>query len=128
MLTTKESQEQICLFQWAMWSSQKFPELSLLYHVPNGGRRDKKEAVSLKRQGVKAGVPDLVLPVARDGHFGLYIELKVGKNKTTDIQKKWIKELIEQGYMVEVCYGWNEAKEVLENYLSKQKTIPGKVI
>ncbi len=122
MLSAKEAQEQAWLFQWAMWSVQKFPELSLLYHVPNGGKRDKKEAVSLKRQGVKAGVPDLFLPVARDGYFGLYIELKVGRNKTTDIQKKWIKDLIEQGYMVEVCYGWQEAKEILEKYLMKLRT------
>lgn len=123
MLSTKESQEQIYLFQWAMWNTQKFPELSLLYHVPNGGRRDKKEAVSLKRQGVKAGVPDLFLPVARDGYFGLYIELKVGRNKTTDLQKKWIKDLIEQGYIVEVCYGWQEAKELIEEYLMRPRTI-----
>lgn len=123
MLSPKESQEQTYLFQWAMWSAQKFPELDLLFHVPNGGRRDKREATSLKRQGVKAGVPDLVLPVARNGYFGLYIELKAGKNKTSEEQNKWIKQLKEQGYFVTVCYGWQEAKEVLEQYLMQAKTI-----
>lgn len=123
MLSLKESQEQICLFQWAMWHAQRFPELDLLYHVPNGGKRDKKEAVSLKRQGVKAGVPDLVLPVGRNGYFGLYIEMKVGKNKTTVNQDKWIEQLKEQNYFVTVCYGWQEAKDILEDYLRKSKTI-----
>lgn len=123
MLSTKESQEQTYLFQWARWNAQKFPELDLLFHVPNGGRRDKREANSLKRQGVKAGVPDLVLPVARNGYFGLYIELKAGKNKTSEEQNKWIKQLKEQGYFVTVCYGWQEAKEVLEQYLMQAKTI-----
>ena len=122
MLSATESQEQICLFQWAMYHEQKFSELRLLYHVPNGGRRDKKEAVSLKRQGVKAGVPDLVLPTARGGFFGLYIELKVGKNKPTVKQLEWIAQLKEQNYCVKVCYGWREAADTIENYLIQPKT------
>ena len=43
----------------------------------------------MKRQGVKAGVPDICLPVARNGYHGLYIELKAGKNKATKNQEKW---------------------------------------
>lgn len=121
MLT--ESQEQQWLFQWAGISEQQFSELRLLYHVPNGGRRDKKEAASLKRQGVKAGVPDLFLPSPHGGYFGLYIELKVGKNKTSKIQDEWIEQLKEQGYFVEVCYGWLAASEVIKYYLEKPKTI-----
>ena len=56
-----------------------------------GGKRDAKTATILKRQGVKAGVPDLHLPVARGGYHGLYIELKVGDNTTTKKQKDWIR-------------------------------------
>lgn len=118
-----EAQEQRWLFQWAGYHEQKFSELRLLHHVPNGGKRDKKTAASLKRQGVKAGVPDLVLPSSHGGYFGLYIELKAGKNKTTDIQNEWIELLKEQGYFVSVCYGWKEAADTIENYLSQPKTI-----
>lgn len=71
----------------------------------------------IQRQGVKAGVPDLHLPVARGGYHGLYIELKVGSNKATALQKDWIKELTKQGYLAVVCYGWQEAAEQLVNYL-----------
>ena len=119
-----EAQEQKFLFQWAGLARQKFPELELLFHVPNGGRREEREAASLKKQGVKAGVPDLVLPVARGEYFGLYIELKVGKNKPKEHQLKWIDQLKEQGYFVMVCYGWLEAREVITNYLEKSQTIP----
>lgn len=118
-----EAQEQKLLFQWAQYSRQKFSELELLFHVPNGGRRVGREAASLKKQGVKAGVPDLILPVARGEYFGLYIELKVGTNKPKEHQLKWIEQLKEQGYFVEVCYGWLEASEVIKNYLEKPKTI-----
>ena len=118
-----EAQEQKLLFQWAQYSRQMFPELELLFHVPNGGRRVGREAASLKKQGVKAGVPDLILPVARGEYFGLYIELKVGTNKPKEHQLKWIEQLKEQGYFVEVCYGWLEASEVIKNYLEKPQTI-----
>lgn len=112
-----EAQEQTALFQWAMLARQKYPQLELLHHIPNGGKRDKREAGALKRQGVKAGVPDICLPVPRNNYHGLYIELKVGKNKTSKFQNEWIENLREQGYCVEVCYGWNAARDVIEKYL-----------
>lgn len=123
MLSPKEAQEQRYLFQWAQYHEQKYSELKLLFHVPNGGRRDKREAASLKRQGVKAGVPDLVLCSAHGGYFGLYIELKAGKNKTSEKQNEWIDALSQQGYCVKVCYGWRDAADTLENYLSLPRTI-----
>ncbi|CAI3224653.1 VRR-NUC domain-containing protein [Clostridium neonatale] len=112
-----EAQEQAALFQWAMLARQKYPQLELLYHIPNGGRREKKEAVALKRQGVKAGVPDICLPVAVGEYHGLYIELKVGKNKTSKHQDEWIEKLRNENYCVEVSYGWQEARDTIEDYL-----------
>lgn len=112
-----EAGAQETLFQWVTYQQGRFPELGLLYHIPNGGKRDAQTAISLKRQGVKAGVPDLHLPVARGGYHGLYIELKVGKNKTTAMQREWLHELTEQGYLTLVCYGWQEAAEQLIKYL-----------
>lgn len=73
----KEGGAQEMLFRWITYQLDEYPELALLYHIPNGGKRDAKTATILKRQGVKAGVPDLHLPVARGGYHGLYIELKV---------------------------------------------------
>lgn len=49
-----ESAEQEAIFQWAEYSLGKYPELKLLHHIANGGKRDALEAASLKRQGVKA--------------------------------------------------------------------------
>ncbi len=116
--TDDESGNQEALFEWAAYNMVRFPELEYMYHVPNGGKRDKATAVALKRQGVKAGVPDIVLPVARGGWHGLYIELKVGKNKATDNQKRWIKFLAEQGYYTTVCYGWQQAAREIEEYMT----------
>ena len=66
-----ESVEQQSLFRWAAYQSGKYPELKLLYHVPNGGSRNKAEAGRFKAEGVKAGVPDLCLPVPRGEFHGL---------------------------------------------------------
>lgn len=117
-----EAKEQMALFQWASIAITKYPDLDLMHHVPNGGKRDARTATSLKKQGVKAGVPDIVLPVGRGGYFGLYIELKTGKNKTTVKQQEWIKRLKDNNYCVEVCYGWIEARDVIEKYLSRSIT------
>lgn len=112
-----EGGAQETLFNWIEWQLGKYPELELAFHIPNGGKRNAREAANLKRQGVKAGVPDICLPVARGGYHGMYIELKVGKNKQTEKQKDWQKKLNRQGYLSVVCYGWQQAAQTLTEYL-----------
>lgn len=112
-----EGGHQEALFEWAAYQAGRMPELEFLHHVPNGGKRDKATAAALKRQGVRAGVPDIVLPAARAGWHGLYIELKAGKNTTTGSQKRWLGYLCRQGYYTAVCYGWQPAAELIERYL-----------
>ena len=112
-----ESGHQEALFSWATYNMRHMPELEYLHHVPNGGKRDKATAIALKRQGVKAGVPDVELPVPRGEYHGLYIELKTGKNTTTDNQKRWLKFLQQQGYYTAICYRWQLAAELIERYL-----------
>ena len=119
--TPYEGNEQEALFRWTAFAYGRWPEIDLLYHVPNGGSRNRIEAAKLKRQGVKAGVPDLCLPVARAGWHGLYIEMKAGKNTPTEKQKEWISALRKQGYVAEVCYGWEQAAEVITKYLESGK-------
>jgi len=115
--TANEAAEQEMLFRWAAWAEGKTPELALLFHVPNGGRRDAAEAAHLKRQGVRAGVPDLCLPVARSGYHGLFIELKAEGGRPTEAQKKWLGRLRVQGYKAEICVGWTAAAAVICDYL-----------
>lgn len=116
-ITEAKHQERLML--WAAVHESEYPELKLLHHIPNGGKRNEKEAAHLKRQGVKAGVPDLCLPVARGGYHGLYIELKIQGNKPTEKQLEFIEALQNQGYKAIVCYGWEEAQIQIEYYLTK---------
>jgi len=112
-----ESGQQEALFDWAGYQLGRMPELEYMHHVPNGGKRDAATAIALKRQGVKAGVPDIHLPAPKGKYHGLYIELKAGKNTTTGNQQRWLEYLRQQGYFTAVCYGWKIAAELIETYL-----------
>jgi hypothetical protein len=114
-----ESEEQQTLFSWVEMQAGRYPELRLLYHIPNGGRRSKAEAGRFKAEGVKPGVPDLCLPVSRGTYHGLYIELKrLRGGKVGDAQTAWSDALTKQGYYTAVCRGWIEASKVILWYLS----------
>lgn len=112
-----ETTEQITLFNWAERTKSVLPELKLMYHVPNEGKRTNGGI--LKAAGLKSGVPDIVLPIPNNGFHGLYIELKFGKNKATKAQEDYMTLLKEQNYKTAVCYGFEEARETILEYLSE---------
>jgi len=116
-MRTLEHLEQVALFNWAAWNEERIPELKSLFAIPNGGHRHKAVAAKLKASGVKAGLPDICLPIAKDGFHGLFVELKVGRNKTTPSQDEWIARLLQAGYLAVVCYGCEAAKKEILEYL-----------
>ena len=116
-----EAEEQRALFDWAALASGKYPALRTLYHIPNGGRRDAKEAALLRAEGVKAGVPDLCLPAACGQYHGLYIELKRAKSgKMSREQEEWIAYLNAAGYRAVCCHGWEVAAAEILKYLKER--------
>ena len=117
-----EAEEQAAVMRWAFFESAYMPELKLLFHIPNGGSRNKLEAVHLKQQGVKSGVPDLMLPVARRGYHGLFIEMKRTKGaRVSDEQKDWLGRLLREGYLALVCHGFEEARTALTDYIRMEE-------
>lgn len=113
-----EHWEQMQLFDWA----ENLPELAVMYAIPNGGHRDIRVAVRLKEEGVKAGVPDICLPVPRGGKHGLYIELKRRKyGRVSADQLRWLEALTREGYACAVCCGWEQARDVINDYLRGDK-------
>ena len=122
-MAMSESSEQMALVEFATRFQERIPEMKWLFHVPNGEKRDKATAGRLKRLGVKRGVPDLWLPVARYDPMqnitrcGLVIELKFGRNKESDEQRAWLGFLTRQGWEVRTCYDWLAAARILVAYL-----------
>jgi len=122
--------------QWATLQSGAFPELELLYAIPNGGHRNKATAGKLKAEGVKSGVPDLHLPIARGGYHSLYVEMKKppegGKGRLSPTQIWWRDRLIDEGHAVVTCHGATAGIEAIRVYLvtpegieNGQRVLPG---
>lgn len=138
-----EHAEQSALMQWvAMEGVGLWPDLDLLYAVPNGGERQRAVAANMKAEGVKSGVPDLVLPVpvvacaAVEGfagaswYAGLYLEMKrkglqnraLGARSVKQVE--WHQRLVAQRYAVVTAYGWLAAREVLLTYMAGRLLMP----
>ena len=88
----------------------------------NGGKRDARTASTLKKTGVKAGIPDILIFTAPPSGVGvgLAIELKRArlgkrpKGRLSDSQRIWLEQLRACGWRGEVCYGLDHALEILE--------------
>lgn len=115
--SNSESAEQIAIMKWL--DLKGIPA----FHIPNGGKRNLVEAVKFKQLGVKPGVPDLFIPVARKGHHGVFIEVKRDKRSyLTENQQFWVEELTKQGYLVHVAYGAEQAIRVVSEYMDIKNT------
>lgn len=119
-----EHTDQVALFEWAERMSERLPALRLMFHIPNGERRDKVTGARLKKAGVKRGVPDICLPIARryvgDDWHGLYIEMKTKCGRQSKEQREWEQLLFEQGYLVVVVRSWWEAARLIVYYLGER--------
>lgn len=96
----------------------QYPELKLLFHIKNEERNATAQSVAVDRaNGVRKGVPDLCLPVARGNWHGLYIEMKSPTGRLRPEQQWWLERLTEQGYKAVCCYCWQDAVETIRKYL-----------
>ena len=111
----REAAEQRALWQWV----QTQPWADCWYHIPQE-RWSQREAWRLKSEGVRRGLPDNLLILARGGYCSAVSELKApkpyGKAPTGD-QVRVIAQMTAAGYCVEVHYGWDEAREFFEAYV-----------
>lgn len=115
-----EDSEQAALFAWAELAAITRPAFGMLVAVPNGGKRNAREAARMKRQGVSSGFPDILLPLKVGSYGGLAIELKRANGRRHDItadQYAWIGGLRAAGWYSTVAYGWDEARRVLIAYI-----------
>lgn len=122
-----EESHQIALFMLCANNISSYPEFKWLFAIPNGGHRSQSVASRLKAGGVKAGVPDMFLPVKRGIWSGLWIELKLPATdkkkatKPTAEQEMWINHLQSQGFGAMICYGYEHAYRILIKYLESDK-------
>lgn len=113
-----ELELQIAVIQWAdLQAKCGRRELELLYAIPNGLWTTPAQAGKAKASGLKAGVPDLHLPVSRSGFIGLWIEMKSSRGRLQESQVWWHDRLISEGALVALCFNASQAIDSLEKYL-----------
>ena len=100
----------------------QYPKV-LSTHFPSGGQRNVIVGAKLKRMGLKRGLPDYLIferkfYIDTFSITGLALEFKYGKNKQTPEQKEVQKQLEENGWDYHVCYDFDTAKKIIDNYLN----------
>lgn len=94
----------------------QYPDLGLAFAVPNGGYRCKKTAALLAQEGVRPGVPDWLLPVARGRWIGCALEFKrPGSGRLSEAQAAYLPRLQAAGWRVTVQ---TDAAEALAEVLA----------
>ena len=106
------------------WFRYQYPDV-VIFAIPNGGSRNKIEAAKLKRTGTLSGVADLFVMypkwsqgVGMADYYGLFIELKIGKNKQTESQIKFADNALKAGYTCVVCRSIDEFMQIVNDYLN----------
>ena len=121
IINRPEQEQQQALFAWAKIAERSYPQLAFLFHPPNGGRRNPREAGILKSMGVKPGVPDVLLPVPGAlSRFGLAFEFKAGKGRETEAQGFWLVGLGTIGWHVEIIRDWTVARDRIVAHLPRR--------
>ena len=103
----------------------------LMFAIPNGTNKSLTAQRMFKAEGLKSGVPDLMIPIANKYYHGLFIEMKrrakrlkngkksISHTKVSPEQEQWLNNLSERGYCAIVCYGADDAIEMIEDYLER---------
>lgn len=117
-----ESKLQAALLRWinerADRDGGRWLAATMIFSVPNQARRARGLAGRMLAEGMKAGVPDLLLLVPRRGFHGLALELKNDpKAKPTEEQSAWLDWLESHSYFAAVGRTLEEAQNILEGYL-----------
>ena len=115
MRSSKPSEHQIqaALFKWLAAVHPKV----VAYAIPNAARRSMAQAAYLKAEGLRAGMPDVVIATARGGYHGMYLELKTQKGKLSESQTEMLTRLANEGYASAVAYGLDDAIFLITKYV-----------
>ena len=98
------------------WFRLQFRDV-IIFSIPNGGSRHQKEVSKIKAEGVLAGVSDLFIMKGSRGFHGLFIEMKYGKNKTTEAQDIFLEKAKKERFATAVCYSFEEFVKITTQYL-----------
>lgn len=89
-----EDQIQAQIFKW-YHNNYCAKNSNIIFSVPNGGTRNKAEAMKFKATGLVAGVSDLIIVTEKEV---LFVEVKTAIGRQSEVQKKFEKKVTNLGY------------------------------
>lgn len=122
-MKAKESSIQKSIIEWATYTFIDIKDTAkgkindYLFHIPNGGYRNKKEAFNFKLMGVKSGVPDLFFAYPSNNSHGMFLEVKSEKGILNTNQKNFLNLISKLNYKIEIIRSLEEAIKGFYNYL-----------
>ena len=111
-ICSKEKQDQQQVIKWLQWHG--IPHFA----VPNGFKRTPIQGAIERSLGLRAGVPDLIIPVAAKGYHAMALEVKrIKGGRVSEAQQYWLEQLTKQGWYAQVGKGYDECIFLLQFYL-----------
>ena len=100
------------------WFDLQYPQC-IIFAIPNGGRRDKREAAKLKAEGVRKGVHDLFI-VSPSGNEskGLFIEMKTQTGRLSNEQRAFGICVSMDGYNCAVARSLDEFIKIVKDFFN----------
>ena len=99
----------------------KYPNVKYCSSIAGAYISSRGQRAKIVRNGYVRGKNDLDIFEARGGYFALMLELKE-KAYPTKEQKEWIEAMNQRGYCALVTRGLDETIDVIDEYLSKERT------
>jgi len=112
-----EHDEQVALFREMHLRGCTDPRWRQAFAIPNGGKRSIGVAVKMKAEGVRAGVPDMFLPIPVGSFCGMFIELKKRQGGQISSAQRAFLANLDSRYRAVVANGAQQAIDKILAYL-----------
>ena len=109
-----EHDNQVLFFQWFRLAHPAI----VAFAIPNAARRSPRQGAWMKAEGLCAGLPDICILHRTQNYGVLFIEMKALKSKLSPAQSAINDQIRNSGYCCKVARSFEEAKKIVEEYLS----------
>ncbi len=129
--TASEHDEQTVLIRWwKSFSEFHHVDCGLLFSIPNGAQLGSASNVRarvmranvLKSEGLRPGIPDIMIAKPNGDYAGLFIEMKrVVGGTISDEQNDCLNLFWLEGYKTVVCCGFSAACAAIKDYFKTNR-------
>lgn len=109
--------------EYFRWCCLNYKLQGNVIHIPNEGKRSPQQGERLVNMGLSKGFPDYMILVCNSKHWGLFLEMKLPKERTSTMRKEqvdWLNKLNRKGYYAAFAFGYSHAITITEDYLENR--------